>query len=45
VRVYHGTNDDEEETTNQLFELESPLETLEGSGDVLSWIDEPDTGK
>lgn len=45
VRVYHGTDEDENTTTNQLFELESTLGEMDDSGQVLSWSDEPETGK
>jgi hypothetical protein len=44
VRVYTGLEEHEDMTTNQLFELEQPFETLATSGDVLSWQDEPETG-
>lgn len=45
VRVYHGLDEDEISTTNQLFELESTIGCMEESGQVLSWTDEPETGK
>jgi hypothetical protein len=32
VRCYHGTDEDEDKTSNQLFELEIPLDTMDESG-------------
>lgn len=32
-------------TTNQLFELEAPFDSMEESGQVLSWTDDPESGK
>lgn len=45
VRVYHGQDIEEDQTTNQLFELESIGASMVGAGDVLQWQDEVETGK
>jgi len=45
VRVYHGSDQDEHFTTNQLFELEAPFDSMDESGQVLSWSEDPESGK
>lgn len=45
VRVYKGTDESENVTMNQLFEIETDKEEIEESGNVLQWIIEPETGE
>lgn len=44
VRVYKGVNEDEQTTTNQLFEVEMCKDSMEESGAGLQWQEDPETG-
>lgn len=43
VRVYKGVDENEQTTTNQLFELEMIINSLEGAGEGLQWTEDAES--